>query len=144
MKKIIITFLVLSLLSIVSSGQITDKLVSNCITSAGPDAKYLKDFRIQLGKGTARNELRYKVNISLWKNTRYRFTMCNAEGSKGILILNIKDESKKVIMSSYDSKSKKIHPYIDFVCNKSGKYELNYDFKDGQAGSGVGLVSRIK
>ena len=58
--------------------------------NAGPNAKYLKDFRIQLGKATATGELRYKAQMSLWKNTKYRFTMCNSEDSKGQLILNIK------------------------------------------------------
>ena len=45
--------------------------------------------------------------MSLWKNTKYRFTMCNAENSKGQLILTIKDESNKVILSSFDKKSRK-------------------------------------
>jgi hypothetical protein len=138
------TISLLSLLSIVSSGQITDKLVSNCIVNAGSSVKYLKDFRIQLGKGSVKDDFRFKTNITLWKNTRYRFTMCNADGSKGELLLNIKDESKRVILSSYDSKTKKIYPYIDFVCYKTGIYELNYDFKDRQPGSGVGLVSMVK
>ena len=144
MKKIIITLSVLSFFTIVSFGQVTDKLVSNCLIKAGPSAKYLKDFRIQLGKGSTRDDFRYKANMSLWKNTKYRFTMCNSDGSKGELILNIRDESGKIIVTSYDSKTKKSDPNVDFVCNKSGIYELNYDFKDRQPGSGVGLVSMIK
>jgi hypothetical protein len=70
--------------------------------------------------------------------------MCTAEDSKGKLILNIKDETSKTILSSYDKTSGKIYPYVDFVCNKSGIYQLNYDFIDGQQGSGVGVVSMVK
>ncbi len=143
MKKyiVILTFL---LIGVVSFGQTADPLVSNCAINAGANAKYLKDFRVQLGKAANPNELRYKANMSLWKNTKYRFTMCNADDSKGQLILSIKDETNKVIISSYDKTSGKTYPFIDFTCNKSGMYQLNYDFTNGQQGSGVGVVSMVK
>jgi hypothetical protein len=144
MKIIILAIPVIFLLATEITGQVTDKMVGNCLMSAGASSRYLKDFRIQLGKGTERDDFRFKVNIPLWKNTRYRFTMCNAEGSRAELILNIKDEGKRIILSSVDPKTKKVSPYVDFACNKSGIYELNYDFKDRQPGSGVGLVSIIK
>jgi hypothetical protein len=121
-----------------------DSFVSNCALNAGANAKYLKDFRIQLGKSAIQGELRYKANISLWKNTKYRFTMCNTEDSKGQLILNIKDDANKVVLSSLDQKTGKTFPWVDYVCNKSGIYQLNYDFTDGQQGSGVGVVSMVR
>jgi hypothetical protein len=144
MKKniIILSFLLAS--GFISFGQTTDPFVSKCVMNAGENAKYLKDFRIQLGKAIPQNDLRYKANMSLWKNTKYRFTMCSTEDSKGQLILNIKDDANKVVLSSFDQKSGKIYPYIDFICNKSGIYQLNYDFTNGQQGSGVGVVSMVK
>jgi hypothetical protein len=127
-----------------SFGQTTDPLISNCVMNAGTNTKYLKDFRIQLGKSAAQSELRFKADMSLWKNTKYRFSMCNTNDSKGQLILNIKDDANKVILSSFDQKSGKTYPYVDFICNKSGIYHLNYDFTYGQQGSGVGVVSMVK
>jgi hypothetical protein len=143
MKKIYLLSLLL-MTGLLSFGQTADPLVSNCVINAGTDARYLKDFRVQLGKASATAEPRYKANMSLWKNTKYRFSMCNSEDSKGKLILNIKDESNKIVLSSYNKTSGKIYPYVDFICNKSGIYQLNYDFTDGQQGSGVGVVSMIK
>lgn len=128
----------------VSYGQSTDPLVSNCVMNAGSDSKYLKDFRVQLGKSASQAELRFKANMSLWKNTKYRFTMCNSQDSKGQLIMSIKDEANKEILSSFDSKTGKTYQYIDFICQKSGIYQLNFDFKGGLQGSGVGVVSMIK
>jgi hypothetical protein len=112
--------------------------------NAGPDARYLKDFRIQLGKAAMVGELRYKANMSLWKNTKYRFTLCNSDDSKGQLILNLKDESNKIVASSFNQKTGKAYAFIDFLCNKSGIYQLNFDFAGGLQGSGVGVVSMIK
>jgi hypothetical protein len=144
MKKTIISLTFLFTLGLLSFGQISDPLISGCATNAGANARYLKDFRIQLGKAANLTDLRYKANMSLWKNTRYRFTMCNAENSKGQLILTIKDEANKVILSSLDKKTGKVYSYVDFECQKSGIYQIGYDFIDGQQGSGVGVVSMLK
>jgi hypothetical protein len=143
-KSYILSLLFLFAAGLLSYSQTTDPLVSNCVINAGTDAKYLKDFRVQLGKSASPSELRFKAKISLWKSTKYRFSMCNSDDSKGKLILNIKDEADKVILSSLDKSTGKTYPYIDFICNKSGIYQLNYDFTDGQQGSGVGVVSMIK
>jgi hypothetical protein len=144
MKKLILALSLLLTIGILSFGQSSDPLVSKCVISAGENAKYLKDFRIQLGKGVEQGELRFKAPCSLWKNTKYRFTMCNTQDSKGQLILSIKDDTNKTIISSFDAKTGKVYPYFDFVCNKSGIYQLNYDFTNGQQGSGVGVVSMVK
>jgi hypothetical protein len=143
MKKYLIILLVLTG-GISVKGQTSDRLVSNCVTTAGPESKYLKDFRVQLGKAPSAGELRYKAQMSLWKNTKYRFSLCNSEDSKGKLILSLKDNTNKVILSSFDPKTGKTYSYVDFICNKSGIYQLNYDFIDGQQGSGVGVVSMVK
>lgn len=144
MKKYIISFVLLLSLGFTSFAQTKDASVTDCVMNAGPNTKYLKDFRIQMGKASTQSEFRYKTNMSLWKNTKYRFTMCNTQESKGQLILNIKDDANKVIISSYNQKTGKTYPYIDFICNKSGIYQLSYDFTDGQQGSGVGVVSMLK
>jgi hypothetical protein len=144
MKKILIILSALFTFGLLSFGQVTDPLISNCATNAGANARYLKDFRIQLGKAVTQNELRYKANMSLWKNTKYRFTLCNAANSKGQLILTIKDDSNKQILSSFDKKTGKSYTFVDFECQKSGIYQISYDFTNGQQGSGVGVVSMIK
>jgi hypothetical protein len=144
MKTTILTLVFLFTIGFLSFGQVTDPLISSCAVNAGPNAKYLKDFRIQLGKGASQSDLRFKANMSLWKNTKYRFTMCNAENSKGQLFLSIKDESNKQILSSLDKKTGKIFSFVDFECQKSGIYQICYDFVNEQQGSGVGIVSMIK
>jgi hypothetical protein len=144
MKKTIISLTFLFIIGFLSFGQVSDPLISNCATNAGANARYLKDFRVQLGKASSQTEPRYKANMSLWKNTKYRFTMCNAENSKSQLILSIRDEANKLILSSMDKKTGKIYSFVDFECQKSGIYQISYDFINGQQGSGVGVVSMIK
>jgi len=144
MKKVLISLSFLMLFRLITVGQSDDPFVGKCISVVGTDAKYLKDFRIELGKATAQNDLRYKANMSLWKNTKYRFSMCNTDDSKGQLILSIKDEANQTVLSSFDQKTGKSYPLVDFICNKSGIYHLSYDFTDGQQGSALGVVCVVK
>jgi len=144
MRKHFITFIVLFSAGFILNGQTTDKLVSNCVMNAGPDCKYLKDFRIQLAQAPAAGEMRYKAQMSLWKNTKYKFSQCTAEDSKGELILTIKNDANQVVLSSFDARTGKTYKSVELTCNRSGIYTLNYDFKDGQQGSGVGVVSMVR
>lgn len=144
MKKYLLITLLILATGVLTRAQSSDPLVSNCVISAGSNTRYLKDFRVQLGKGSSPGEMRYKAQISLWKNTKYRFSMCNSDDSEGQLILTIKDESNKVVLSSFDESTKKVYPFVDFICNKSGIYTLNYDFNEGNQGSGIGVVSMVK
>ena len=145
MKKYLLGFLfLLPVTGVLSAQSVPDQLISKCLHSTGPAAKYLKDFRIQLGKAASESEFRYKANMSLWKNTRYRFTMCTADDSSGQLILNILDDLNKPVLSSYDTKTGTIYPYVDLICNKSGIYQVYFDFTGYQSGSGVTIVSMIQ
>jgi hypothetical protein len=144
MKNYLLTLILSLATGLLALAQSTDPLVSNCVMNVGSNSKYLKDFRVQLGKAPVSGDLRYKAQMSLWKNTKYRFSLCNSEDSKGKLILSIKDDANKVVLSSFDQKTGKTYPFIDFICNKSGIYQLNYDFTDGQQGSGVGVVSMVR
>jgi hypothetical protein len=144
MRKSFTLIFCLLTFGMVSFGQAQDPAVSNCLMNAGANTKYLKDFRIQLGRSEGMNELRFRARMSLWKNTKYRFTLCSSPESKGRLIISLIDDRNKVVVSSYDGKSGKADPFVDFQCSKSGVYQLCYDFAEGEQGSGVGVVSMLQ
>lgn len=144
MKNRFITLLLLLSAGFILNGQSTDQLVNSCVMNAGPNCKYLKDFRIQLAKAPSAGEMRYKTQMSLWKNTKYKFSMCTSEDSEGELILTVKNDANQVVLSSFDSKTGKTYKSVELTCNRSGIYQLSYDFKDGRQGSGVGVVSMVK
>jgi len=144
MKRYILgLLLLLPAFSLLFSQAPYDPLVSKCLHSTGPNAKYLKDFRVQLGESSTGGTFRYKANLSLWKNTKYRFTLCTSDNSKGQLIITIKDENNNNVASSVDTSNGTVYPYIDLICNKSGVYQVWFDFTEGHSGSGVGIVSMI-
>ena len=137
--------LALVFLPAVMNGQAsTDDLVSTCVLAAGENTTYLKDFRVQLPKAASNDATPvYKANMYLMKNMKYRFSVCDAPESKGELVVTIYDQGKELI-SSFNKSTGKQYNSVDFFCNKTGLYTLWYGFKNGEQGSGVGVVSMIK
>jgi hypothetical protein len=144
MKKILIILMVLLMVPIISRAQATDPLVSKCAMAAGPNTTYLKDFRVQLGKGNPQDDLRYKQVFPLSKNMKYKFTLCSADNSAGVLIMKIKDDTGKQVLATFDQKSGKTFPSVEFTCNKTGTYQISFDFMNFSQGLGVGVISLVK
>jgi hypothetical protein len=143
--RFVIMSLALVLLPAMVKGQpATDDLVSTCVLAAGENITYLKDFRVQLPNAASNAATPvYKANMYLMKNMKYRFSVCDAPASKGELVITIYDQGKELI-SSFNKSTGKQYSSIDFICNKTGLYTLWYGFKNGEQGSGVGVVSMIK
>jgi len=144
MKKHLIILSLSLLITSFLSAQTTDPLVTRCAMNAGPNTTYLKDFRVQLRKGSPQTELRYKQVFALSKNMKYRFTLCNSEDSEGQLIMRLKDDTGKIVLTSFDQNSGKTYPAIEFTCMKTGTYQLYFDFLNFQQGLGVGVISLVK
>ncbi len=144
-RRFVILSGALLFLSIVLMSQpAADALVSSCVLAAGDNTTYLKDFRVQLPKAASATSIPvYKANMYLMKNMKYRFSVCDAPGSKGELVITIYDQGKELISSFNKSTGRKFSS-IDFICNKTGLYTLWYGFGNGEQGSGVGVVSMIK
>ena len=144
-NRLFILTLVLVFLPMVAAGQpATDDLVSSCVLSAGENTTYLKDVRVQLPKAAQDAAVPvYKANMYLMKNMKYRFSVCDAPGSGGELLITLYDQNKEII-SSYNSSSGKKFSSVDFICNKTGLYTLWYSFIGGEQGSGVGVVCMIR
>ena len=144
MKKILLYATLMIIFPLTVSAQADQNLTSACVLSAGANTTYLKDYVIKLSKATTKANIPVvKENMYLMKGTNYRFTLCNADGSAGQLVLSIYDRDRKII-STYDEKSGENYNSIDFSCNKTGAYTLWYSFTNGDQGMGVGVVSMVR
>jgi hypothetical protein len=121
-----------------------DNLVGTCAASAGDEATYLKDFKVELGPAEpGHSQPVYRASMFLSKNTQYRFSVCNAPSSNGKAILQLFD-TNKLIASSFVAATKKDYPYFDFTCTKTGIYHVFISIIDGKPGQAVGVISFIK
>jgi len=127
-----------------AKAQSSSKLVEFCAASAGDDATYLKDFVVELeasGPDGKAPEQRYTMVLS--KNTEYRFTVCNADGSQGKAMVQLYDMNK-LYGSTYNPATGQSVKSVNFQCQKTGAYHLIISFIDGKKGSAVAIVSFIR
>ena len=114
--------------------------VQACAEKAGEGAIYLKEFVVSLPKAI-KDEAPpiFRQAVILRGNNIYRFNLCN---DKGQAIIRIYDASNMVV-SSYDTRTKKELNPINFLCRKTGQYTILINFKDGKAGEAVGIMSHV-
>jgi hypothetical protein len=143
MKTYLIGFFFLTAFFLVLDGQ-PDPVLNKCMSNTGSGVKYLKDYRVQLGEGNSNSEFRFKAKLSLRKNTKYRFTMCTDDRSKGQLTFMLMNSENKIILFSLDQNTGIVNPNVDLTCRKSGIYQIFFDFTLNHSGSGTGIVSMVQ
>lgn len=145
MRQILLLLIFSCILSSFSAFSQTDKEIVNiCVSVAGNDVIYLKDFIVELPGVTENNRPPIAKNsVILRKNTTYRFTICNKKDSEGEGIIQLFD-TRRMIGSSYNPKTGKIYQSFNFQCKMTGPYTIFISFKDGKKGSAVGILSYVK
>jgi hypothetical protein len=58
--------------------------------------------------------------------------------------MKLKDSDGKQVLATYDQKSGKTFPSVEFTCNKTGTYQISFDFMNFSQGLGVGVISLVK
>ena len=125
-------------LSMVQSDQ--NERVRDCATKAGDGAIYLKEFVVSLDKAEkGERPPMYRQAVILRGNNIYRFNVCN---EKGRAVIRVYDTSN-LLLSTYDQKTGKEHNPINFLCRKTGQYNIIITFQDGKAGEAIGIMSHV-
>lgn len=138
LNPIIAVIFCLTTISMVQSDR--KERVQDCASKSGNGAIYLKDFVVSLPKSTkGERPPMYRQAVILRGNNIYRFNLCN---DKGQSIIRIYDSSS-MLVSSYDTKTHKEYNPINFLCRKTGQYNIIITFRDGKAGEAVGIMSHV-
>jgi hypothetical protein len=114
--------------------------VQECARQSGEGAIYLKEFVVSLPKAEDdQTPPMYRQAVVLRGNNIYRFNLCN---DKGKAVIRIYDTST-MLLSSYDPKTDKEFNPINFLCRKTGQYNIIITFQDGKSGDAVGIMSHV-
>lgn len=98
---------------------------------------YTKDFKIKLKEVVqSRDEKYVSVSVMLNKGTKYRFVLDDAKEYEGRLIFELFSDRGRQL-SSYEPVVEKHYTVLEYTCNRSGMYFMNFEFKDAKEGCGV-------
>ena len=138
LNPIIAIIFLFTLVSMVQSDR--KERVQDCAGKAGEGASYLKEFLISLPKAEkGERPPMYRQAVILRGNNIYRFNTCN---DKGQAIIRLYDSSNMLI-STFDPKTNKEYNPINFLCRKTGQYNIIITMRDGKAGEAVGIMSHV-
>ena len=138
LKPIIAIIFLISALSMVMDER--KERVQDCASRSGEGAIYLKEFVVSLEKAEkGEKPPAYRQSVVLRGNNIYRFNLCN---EKGKAVIRIYDNAN-MLLSSYDPKTQKEYDPINFLCRKTGQYNIVITFQDGKAGEAVGIMSHV-
>lgn len=99
--------------------------------------KYLKANKVNIdGSGNS-------VELSSVFSTGSTYILTACSGGPGMMV-TLYDRTKKKIMSNYNSAKKSYYPSITYKCNATGVYYIKYEFENGAAGCGVGIIGLAK
>jgi len=120
------------------------ELIDRCVSLAGDDVTYLKDFVVKLpASRNTSDPPAAKNSIMLRKNTVYRFTVCTVDGSDGEAIIKLFD-ADQMLATNFNPTSGKIYQSFNFNCSRTGPYTLLISFKDGKKGRAIGVMSYVR
>ena len=138
LRSILAVILALTLVSMIQDDR--KERIQDCAGKAGEGAIYLREFVVSLPEADkGERHPMYRQAVILRGNTIYRFNLCN---DKGQAIIRIYDTSN-MLLSTFDPKTNTEYNPINFLCRKTGQYNIIITFRDGKAGEAIGIMSHV-
>lgn len=89
---------------------------------------FAKSFEINTGSSVEKEAKLTEYQYVFSKGTYYLITICSPDEANP-MVLNLYDRDHKLISSSYDKKKRKYFSTLEYQCNATGVYYLEYTFK---------------
>jgi len=141
--KILFLSTALLLIGFKMKAQCNDTLVELAIQESGPDAIFIKEYKVKFKKGKSNKPAKVaKYSVYLKDSTSYRFNVLNAKEFDGKLILQLY-RNGKLMGSTYDFTNLKYNNAFDFECEHTDRYQIYMSFIEGKAGCAVGILSML-
>ncbi len=139
MNKIAFVILILSFFCLGASNIAdqcdTDKLANNCIPKLTAGFNFLKSYKVD---GSTKDKVEY--SYVFMKGTQYMINLCaNGADTDGVVVSILDKDRNKVASSKINGQ---IVSAINYPCNASGIYYIQYTFEDATSrcgGSALGF-----
>ena len=125
------------------NAQCNEKLVIEAASKSGSNAVFMRDFRVHLAEGNIKNPVPYKkISVFLNKQVLYRFTVADSKEYSGRMLLQLYNKGE-LLGSTFEFENNNHVESFNFLCSRSGMYQVLLSFIDGKEGCGVGVMSMV-
>lgn len=128
----IILFLAVVVNSAFTFGQCdSDEFLDNCASSL-ETYTFIKAFNVNVKKA---DKVEYSYVFS--KGSNYMIIVCDQNSPGNRMIVNLYDRNHKLIVSSFNRKTKTYYPNLIYPCSATGVYYMDASFENSKGGCGV-------
>lgn len=128
-------------MSYASYAQCGDDLLKQALKEMG-ESQYIKDYTIELVKDKKDTKTGYvKFSVVLQSRTQYKFNLANGDTNPEQIILQVKQGDKLEASNMHNGK---LYNEFEFICGKTGVYNLLFSFKGGSEGCAKAVQSLVK
>jgi hypothetical protein len=141
MKKIAIWVVLLALGYYSGQAQCGEETYELALAQAGKDVVLVRDFKVRLKEGNKRNPIpSSRFSVLMQKGLTYRFTLSKDKYSIVEPVLQLFDRNE-LLGSTY--KQGKDYDKFEYICARTGNYQVLISVLEGKAGCAIGLMSMV-
>jgi hypothetical protein len=123
------------------SGQCeTDLFLDRCASNLGT-YNFIKSFVV---KASPRKKVNTEFMYVFSKGSKYIIIACPDDNEAGEMVINLYDRDHNLMASTYDSRSGKNYPDLEYPCSATGVYYVSTDFKNRRNGCGLCILGFTK
>ena len=143
MRKLGFILVLTAVLGIQAFPQCSGKLLEVAAAHSGTDALFIRDFPVKLEEGSFKKPSPVaRFQVLLTEGIRYRFNLVNANDFEGKAIMQLYDRTK-LLGSSFNLETKSDSQAFEYLCDRTGTYQVLMSFFEGKRGCAVGIMSMI-
>lgn len=143
MNKALLGIAALFLTCNISFAQCNEQMYELALSQVGNDVVLVRDFKVKLREGTKRNPSpSSRFSVLMQKGITYRFTISKDKLSTSEPILQLYDRSE-LLASTFDKQKKTTADRFDFLCNRTGNYQVIISMRENKEGCAVGIMGMV-
>jgi hypothetical protein len=143
MNKIIIGIILCLPWFFAGYAQCGDETYELAVAQAGKDIVLVRDFRVKLNEGNKRNQTpSSRFNILMQKGLTYRFIISKDKNSDVQPVLQLFDRNN-LLGSTFNIQSLQAMDKFEYLCTRTGNYQVFVSIRDSKAGCAVGIMSMV-
>ena len=143
MKTLVIWVILSLFLYQTGLAQCGEETYQFALAQAGNDIVLVRDFKVKIKEGTRRNPTpSSRFNVLMQKGLTYRFTISKNKSEIIEPILQLFDRNE-LLGSTYDTQTSKNIEKFEYLCTRTGNYQVFISIRESKAGCAVGLMSMV-
>lgn len=142
MKKILFSlFILFGMFTFTSNAQCGDDILKQALKAMG-DSQYIRDFSVELIKDKKDTKTGYvRFSVVLNSKTQYKFNVVNGPANPEQVVMQLFDGDAVKASNLYKGK---LYSEFEWVCGKTGVYNIRFSFKGGEEGCAKSVLSLVK